>query len=259
MKKFSLVLVTLMLLLGCTTEIPAQTTAVNIYFVADTPRGLKLFSESREFTTPNNLAQLVISELVSGQLMPLDPDYTNLWDGSHSLNQLAISGATATVDLNLGKLNLGAEGEQRAIDQILWTLNSASPAITSVRFLVNGKTVETFAGHIDTTVAFKQAPGYEVLNPLQISSIVEGALLSNPIIIKGQACTFEANLIWKLVKNGDLIDESFTTATSACPQRGEWSVTLDELPAGTYSFEVIEYSAENGSLFAIDSKTFVVN
>jgi hypothetical protein len=262
MRKLSLVL--LLLLTACSPQpvdsnATTETKTVDVYFVADTPRGLKLFSESREFTTTaGNFPTEVLSQLISGELQPLDPDYLNLWDNSNSLNQVLVSGARATIDLKLGKLNVGSEGELRAIEQLVWTLTGISPFLTTVRFLVDGSPIESFAGHIDTTVDFKRSADYEVLNPVQIQSINEGAELTNPIIFSGEACTFEANVVWELSQNGIQIDRGFTTAGAACPQRSKWIVELKELAAGSYEFAAIEYSAEDGSLFAVDSKRFEI-
>jgi hypothetical protein len=99
---------------------------------------------------------------------------------------------------------LVAEGEQRAIDQIVWTLTEFAPEVKSVAFTVNGKVVESFAGPVDTTAQFERAIDYEVLNPLQISSINQGAELTSPVTISGQACTFEANVVWKLLQDDRL-------------------------------------------------------
>lgn len=258
MPKIGALFISLILLTGCsadTTEIRAN---VTLFFVGDTPRGLKLFSEKREFLSSKNLLEEVISDLVSGELQPIDDDYSNLWDTSHSLNKINLSGTNAEVDLNLGKLSVGSEGEQRAIDQIVWTMININPDLKVIEFLVNGKTVESFAGHLDLTTGFEKAPAYEVLNPIQISSFIEGETLLNPIKISGEACTFEANLVWTLIKDGKVIDESFTTAEGACPLRSEWNITLGNLKPGTYLFEAKEFSTEDGSLFAIDSKTFII-
>jgi hypothetical protein len=54
------------------------------------------------------------------------------------------------------------------------------------------------------------------------------------------------------------VQEGFTTASSGCPERGDWSITLADLPPGKYRIEALEYSAEDGSLFAIDDKEFEV-
>jgi hypothetical protein len=156
-------------------------------------------------------------------------------------------------------LNVGAEAEQRAIDQIVWTLTALAPEVQSVAFTVNGESVESFAGHVDTTAQFERAVDYEVLNPIQISSFNEGAELTAPFTVSGEACTFEANVIWKLSQNGVVVKEGFTTATSGCPDRGDWSISFEDLEPGEYTIEALEYSAENGSLFAFDDKTFTIN
>lgn len=131
--------------------------------------------------------------------------------------------------------------------------------VASVRFTVDGESVESFAGHVDTSGEFARAPDYEVLNPIQIESIVDGDSLSNPVTITGNACTFEANVVWTLFKDGQKIEEGFTTADAACPERSAWKVSFKNLEPGAYSFEAKEFSAEDGSLFAIDDKNFVIS
>ncbi len=262
MKKIAALIASLLLLTGCaqgTTENAIEGgIPVKFFFVSDTPRGFKLFSEVQLWTAADDLNLQVVSDLVTGKIVPLDSEYTNLWGGSNTVNSVGIAGSVATVDLGDISLNVGAEGEQRAIDQIVWTLTEFAPEVKAVAFTVNGKTVESFAGHVDTTAQFERAIDYEVLNPLQISSINQGAELTSPVTISGQACTFEANVVWKLLQDDKVVQESFTTASSGCPERGDWSITLEDLAPGEYLFQVLEYSAEDGSLFAIDDKRFTV-
>lgn len=250
----------LLFLTACTNEgvLVEKTSEVNIYFVADTPRGFKLFSENQIFEQSNDLAQKIIADLVTGKLTPKDSDYVNLWGSTNTLNSITSLDSIATIDLGTISLNVGSEGEQRAIDQIVWTYLELMPSIDSVRFTVNGKTVESFAGHVDTASEFTLAPSYEVLSPLQISSFAEDQVLTNPIKISGEACTFEANVVWRLSRDENILEEAATTADSACPDRSSWSVSLEELPAGFYKFEVLEYSAEDGSLVAKDDKHFII-
>ena len=262
MKRIAVLVAFLLLMAGCaqnTTErVSENTNPVTLYFVADTPRGLKLFSEERTFPATDDFNLKVISDLVSGKVTPLDSDYTNLWGGTNTVNTVDIAGSFATVDLGELSLNVGAEGEQRAVDQIVWTLTALAPDVKSVAFTVNGKTVESFAGHVDTTATFERAIDYEVLNPIQISSLNEGDVLTSPVSISGQACTFEANVVWKLSQNSVALKDGFTTATSGCPDRGNWSISLENLEPGEYTIQALEYSAEDGSLFAIDDKTFTI-
>ena len=262
MKRIALLIASLLLVTGCaqnTTErVWEDGIAVKLYFVADTPRGFKLFSEEQLSSDFYDLNLQVISDLVSGKVAPLDPDYVNLWGGSNTVNSVSVKDSVATVDLGAISLNVGAEAEQRAIDQIVWTLTEIAPEVKSVAFTVNGKTVESFAGHVDTTAQFARAIDYEVLNPIQISSLNEGAEVISPLVISGQACTFEANVVWKLLQGDTVVKEGFTTATSGCPERGNWSITFENLASGQYAIQALEYSAEDGSLFAKDDKVFSV-
>jgi hypothetical protein len=260
MKRIALFVILPLLLTGCAKEVTKVegVTQASIYFVADTPRGFKLFSEKRAIPNSNDFALSVISDLVAGKLTPKDSNYTNLWSDKNIVNSITITDSEATIDLGTISLNVGSDGEQRAIDQIVWTYLDLNSQVESVSFTVNGKKVESFAGHVDTTNPFTRAPSYDVLNPLQISSISEGDVLANPISVTGEACTFEANVVWKLSLNGKVIHEGHTTAKSACPDRSTWNVSLPELNPGSYKFEVLEYSAEDGSLFAIDDKNFEV-
>jgi hypothetical protein len=262
MKRIALLIASLLLVTGCsqdtTEKLWEDGLPVKLYFVADTPRGLKLFSEERSYAAFDDMNLQVISDLVSGKVSPLDPDYTNLWGGTNTVNSVTVNGSVATVDLGEISLNVGAEGEQRAIDQIVWSLTALAPAVKFVAFTVNGKTVESFAGHVDTTAQFVRAIDYEVLNPIQISSLNEGAELTASFTVSGQACTFEANVVWKLMQGDVVVNEGFTTATSGCPDRGDWSISFDNLEAGEYTIQTLEYSAEDGSLFAKDDKRVAV-
>lgn len=262
MKRIALLIASLLLVTGCTQSTTERLwedgVPVKFYFVSDTPRGQKLFSEAQISSEFYDLNLQVISDLVSGKVAPLDPDYVNLWGDANTVNSVSVDGSVATVDLGEVSLNVGAEGEQRAIDQIVWTLTGLAPEVKSVAFTVNGKTVESFAGHVDTTVQFARAIDYEVLNPIQISSVNEGAKLITPVTVSGQACTFEANVVWQLSRAGKVVQEGFTTATSGCPDRGDWNISLKDLEPGEYIIQAVEYSAEDGSLFAKDDKKFII-
>lgn len=263
MKEIALFIASLLFLTGCaqstTEKVYEEGVPVNFFFVSDTPRGFKLFSETQNYTVRDGDLNLqVVSDLVSGAVVPLDPEYVNLWGGTNTVNSVNVSDSVATVDLGEISLNVGAEGEQRAIDQIVWTLTEFANTVKAVAFTVNGKTVESFAGHVDTTATFERAIDYEVLNPIQISSISNGVELTSPVTILGQACTFEANVVWKLSKDGEALEDGFTSAAAGCPVRSEFSISLGELEPGNYKIEALEYSAEDGSLFAIDDKEFVI-
>ena len=154
MKIFVVALLALSMLTGCSDSERESTVEATVYFVGDTPEGFRLFSEKVEYSEDVDLTTAVISDLVSGVLTPTNPDYVNLWNSSTKLIEIELGSSTATVNLDLGQLNVGSEGEQRAIDQVVWTLTEALPRIKRVNFEVNGQVVESFAGHVDTTQSF---------------------------------------------------------------------------------------------------------
>lgn len=241
------------------TETPVTFESALVYFALETPQGLRLVTEAHEFELQGEtLAEEVIAQLVSGELQPTDPDYLTLWGAPNELIGIDAAANAATVDLKPVTLNVGAEGEAIAIAQIIWTLTGITNPADKVSFLINGQPAESFAGHVDTLTSLERGAEFEVLNGIQISSLLEGATLENPIIIAGEACTFEANLRWTLLRGGNEVDGGSTMAAEACPTRSSWQVELGDLDAGEHEFVAQEFSMKDGAIVSEDSKTFVV-
>jgi len=232
------------------------------YFVSETAQGFRLVREVHQVSKVENdlgddkgLNSLVM--LVNGQLPPFDGDHRTLWNNGTKVNSVTTVDGVATVDLTLGRISLGAESEQRAIDQIVWTLVANDPTITSVKFTVDGVISESLAGHVDFAQTFVLAPSYEVLASVWIN-LLDRSDVTNPVSISGSACTFEANVAWELTKGGDVVSSGATTAATACPDRSDWSIELGELGAGNYVLKVSDFSAEDGSAIFEDTKAFTV-
>lgn len=235
-----------------------NTQQATLYFVADNGTDFVLFSEPREVSASDDLVKSALDALITHAITPLDSDYTNLWTGGTTVNSVSVDGSLATVDLTLGKLNVGASGEGRAIDQLVWTVTTANPAITEVAITVDGKTVESLAGHVDASKPFTRADTYDVLSPVAISVPQENHVLSSPVTITGEACTFEANVVWELSQDGNVIKSGSTTAAEACPTRSPWTIELGALAPGHYRIRAFDLSAKDGSLYTEDTKDFDV-
>jgi hypothetical protein len=232
------------------------------YFVSETAQGFRLVREVQQVSKIENdlgdnkgLNSLLM--LVNGQLPPFDGDQVTLWNNGTKVNSVTTVDGVATVDLTLGRISLGSESEQRAIDQIVWTLTENDPTVTSVKFTVDGVVAESLAGHVDLTQPFIRAPSYEVLASVWIN-LLDRSDVKNPVTISGSACTFEANVAWELTQNGDVIKTGSTTSATACPDRSDWKVDLGELAAGNYVFKVSDLSAKDGSVVFADTKAFTV-
>ena len=232
------------------------------YFTSETAQGFRLVREVHQVSKIENdlgddkgFNSLVM--LVDGQLPPFDGDHRTLWNNGTKVNSVSVVEGVATVDLTLGRISLGAESEQRAIDQMVWTLIENDPTVTSVKFTIDGLVSESLAGHVDFSQVFTLAPSYEVLASVWID-LLDRSDVSNPVSITGSACTFEANVAWELTKGGDVVSSGATTAATACPDRSDWSIDLGELAPGNYVLKVSDTSAEDGSLIFEDTKAFTV-
>ena len=232
------------------------------YFSSETAQGFRLVREVHQVSKVENdlgddkgFNSLVM--LVDGQLPPFDGDHRTLWNNGTKVNSVSVVEGIATVDLSLGRISLGAESEQRAIDQMVWTLIENDPTVTSVKFTIDGLVSESLAGHVDFSQVFTLAPSYEVLASAWID-LLDRSDVSNPVSITGSACTFEANVAWELTKGGDVVSSGATTAATACPDRSDWSIDLGELAPGNYVLKVSDTSAEDGSLIFEDTKAFTV-
>ncbi|MEN9923565.1 MAG: hypothetical protein RIS09_1079 [Actinomycetota bacterium] len=249
------------------TSAPLQLEVVG-YFVADTPTGFRLFTETRTIvpddTYGDSLAEdeglAAVDALLQGRLEPTDPDYTNLW-GESDLLSYAITNQVITLDIATPNLNVGSESEMRAIEQLMWTFAANSEAYNEQKFefLVNGEPVESFAGHVDLTEPLALPEAFESLNSVQLDFPTEGATVQSPVTFTGEACTFEANVAWRLYSSdGALVEKGFTMALAGCPTRSPFEFEVTIATPGEYEMRVIEYSMKNGKVRAIDTKTFTV-
>ena len=79
------------------------------------------------------------------------------------------------------------------------------------------------------------------------------------VVLAGQACTFEANVAWQLLRGSAVVGSGHTQTPQACPARGNWSVPLTGLAPGTYTFRAFELSPQGGSAYqGLDTVTFTV-
>ena len=234
----------------------------SFYYVSETAQGFRLVREVHQVSKLENdlgddkgLNSLLM--LVNGQLPPYDGDQVTLWDNGTKVNSVVTNAGVATVDLTLGRISFGSESEQRAIDQIVWTLIENNPAVTSVKFTIDGVVSESLAGHVDFGQTFVLSPSYEVLASVWIN-LLDRSDVKGPVSISGSACTFEAAFAWELSQGGDVFDSGGATAATACPDRSDWKLDLGDLAPGNYVLKVSDLSAEDGSVVFADTKAFTV-
>lgn len=227
------------------------------YWVADTARGFRLYREFVRINPKPDAITAALRHLVSQR--PVDSDYSSLWPKGTTINSVIIQGDTAIIDLTFPKLNVGGDAESLAIAQLVWTVTAANTTIKNISLTVDGKKLASLAGHVDATKPFTRGLTYEILAPVWITSPMEGQLVATQgFTLSGMASTFEANVAWKVIKDGIVIKQGSTTALAAAPAWKSWSVAIPGLVPGTYQFLAMEYSAKDGTLVAQDSKNIVI-
>ena len=223
------------------------------YWVGDTAKGFRLYREFVPLEVTLDPIITSLKALIAGA--PKDTDYVTLWPKETKINSVVVAANKATIDLTLGKMNVGSEAESLAIAQLVWTATAANTKVKQIQLTVDGKIVESIAGHVDATKPFTRGLTYEVLAPVWITSPEEGAQVSAlGFKLSGMASTFEANVAWKVFQNGKLVQQGSTTATQAAPAWKPWSVAIKALTPGKYMFIAMEYSPKDGSLVAQDTK-----
>jgi hypothetical protein len=160
-----------------------------------------------------------------------------------------------------------AEQARLAAQQLVWTATATlqDPRL-SVRILFGDRAGRLF-GSLSTKPLFHRPPGdqsFEDLSAIWVLAPADGATAHSPVTFSGQACTFEANVAWRITgggptTRGPIIRSGRTTATPCGSQRGTWSVSVAGLSPGAYTFRAYELSPKgDGSYEGLDSTTFVV-
>ena len=152
---------------------------------------------------------------------------TEIPDGTQLLG-LEIEGEIARVDLTSEfEAGGGLASKQARLAQIVYTITQF-PTVKGVLFSLDGEPIGVPRGEsiIDRPVTRRdyvdQLPAILVTSPT-LNQVVE-----SPIVLRGSANVFEANVgIQILDENGDVIVETFTTATCGSGCRGTFRARLE--------------------------------
>lgn len=128
-----------------------------LFYVA--PSGSRLIAVEREVEfgdTPTAQAR----RLVEAQLAPADGHMSAIPDGT-KLRNLYLTGSIAYVDVT-GDISRGHTGGSLAeiltVYSLVNVLTENLPAVTSVQILIDGKEVDTLAGHVDLRRPLQRSP-----------------------------------------------------------------------------------------------------
>lgn len=247
------------------------TTQVTIYYLASGQSRLYLAPERHEVTRTQAIARAALEELVHGTAQ--DPDHSTPFPSATKINSVTISNKVATVDWSAEVLtaNAGAETEKLGIQSIVYTLTEFS-SIAKVRFTVEGKTsgtasngraIQDFWGHQGLTgQPWDRDPQIEVLAPITLWTPLDGTRSTGTLQLTGEAAVFEATVGIIFRDAADkVVKQTSTMASIGAPGRGTFSTKLTFTPpasAQTWTLQVIEHSAKDGSVVFMETRSIKV-
>ncbi|WP_162605617.1 Gmad2 immunoglobulin-like domain-containing protein [Jiangella ureilytica] len=241
---------------------PVQTLTVPVYYAADSGDGLRLTREFHTVETSLSPIAAAVHEMLAAP--PADPDYATLWAPGAEVVAGEVGEGFIGVDLT-GTPSLDAtDSADLALQQLVYTATAAAAnagldGSLPVRITVDGAPVERLFDAVDAAEPVGRADPLEVRQLVQINEPGEGATVSGPVDVQGEAAAFEANVLWELRRDGEVVD-SGNTSTTECCTFAPFDLQLGDLEPGTYELVMSEDdpSGGEGRPPTSDSRTFTV-
>jgi hypothetical protein len=230
-----------------TTEQPTGgATSTTAFFVRSGDSGLWVEPAEGELDEPTvAVARAAMEYLVGGE--PADPNLESLAGAGVSVLGVDIDGDTLTVDLSeeLRANSTGSAGELAFAQQLAHTA-AQFDGVERVRLMVGGAEISDLWGHIDWSQPIEPDPF--ALSPITFTSHEWGEQVgAGDVTVGGEATTFEATLELRLLgPNGDVLEETFATASEGAPGRGTWEHTFFLEGAATWTIEAVEPDPSGG-------------
>ncbi len=229
---------------------PARSLTVPVYYVADTGDGLRLVREFHTVETSLSPIAAAANEMLTAP--PADPDYTSLWEPGVEVTTAEI--VDGAIDVDLSAPPTVGEDADLAAQQLVYTATAAAAAAQ----LDGSLPVRITVGGQDPSEPLARADQLEVRQLVQLNNPAEGAVVSAPVTVDGEAAVNEANVLWELRRDGEVVDSGFTSTTQCCTF-AEFSMALD-LEPGSYEIVMSEedVSGGEGRPPMSDSRAFTV-
>jgi len=243
---------------------------VTMYYLIDAPGVLR--------QPPDHLAMETMTTADSGnpgldavrallRTRPSDPDHMNGFNFMRlesapitDVTSVTASGGTITVNLTedvwdpYPGVDCACPSGEIITQQLVWTVQDALNSDDPVAVTVDGEPARgIWFEPLDGPV---QADPY-ALSPILIDSPADGATVSSPVTISGTSDTFEANVVWEVVRDDAGVAKGGTTMGGTMGERAPFEFTVD-LPAGDYTARAFAEDMETGGLFAEDTVAFSV-
>jgi hypothetical protein len=189
---------------------------------------MRLQREFHKVTTTDPASDAVREMLTA----PTDPDYRTLWPTGTSLRSpVKVDGGVITVDLS-GP----AAPDKMAQQQLVFTVQGALQSTLPVQLMIDGAAVGRPVARGDDLA---------VRSLVQIDSPADGASVGRDVVVQGEACVFEATLLWEVRQGGEVV-KSGVAATAEGQRFSAYSFTVPLAP-GRYEVRVMEDDPSGGA------------
>ncbi len=135
-------------------ELQKNEEEIAVFFIQSTPTNFYLKPVVVKVNREGDKRLKALEALFSGP--PTDSDLTPVFVPETKVLNFEVNNGVAIVNLNryAARLNVGAQGEYLAIAALVNTLTKF-PDIYRVKIRIEGKEVDSLAGHVDLTAAFE--------------------------------------------------------------------------------------------------------
>lgn len=228
------------------TETPAgETITITAYYPLDTRAGFRLGREAREVPADDALVGAV-ETMIAG---PLDPDYGAVWNAATVVQGVSgVVDGVVTVDLSADArtANVGSALAGLMIQQLVYTVTDAArdPSL-AVMLTIDGEPAGELWGVVTWDAPVTRDDPNSVRMFVQIDNLTEGATVSSPVTVSGEAAAFEANVPWKVLDANGAEVASGATQTSEGQTFAPYSFEV-ELDPGTYTVVITEDDPSDG-------------
>lgn len=230
------------------TDEPIPLVSTYVYYVVDTRVGLRLAREITDVPGSSDGFTAAVQAMIDGAA---DPDYTTTWNPETTVRSVSVDapGEVVTVDLSgdARTANVGSPGAALMIQQLVWTVTEAArvPDAT-VTLLIDGEPAGELWGAVDWAEPIGREDALDVRALLQLDHPREGAGVTSPVTVDGDAAAFEATVPWRVLDaSGAEVQKGFTmTAEGMTFSPFSFQV---ELAPGAYTLELVEDDASDGA------------
>ena len=138
-----------------TQTLPAQSMRVKVYYPDDS--GMRLVEVERKINVEHEGEKYFAAvEMLLDE--PYEENLTTIFPRNANIRSVTVEGGLATVDLDgsiVKNMVGGSTGEEFLVGSIVDTLTNF-PEVTQVKFLVDGKEIETLSGHMDLSTPLER-------------------------------------------------------------------------------------------------------